>query len=61
MAKKGRRTGGTQSTPSKRSEPALTAEQQFRLEYAYVIKDLRAVFILAAVMFLLLILLNLLF
>lgn len=58
MAKRVRRTRGTQSASS---EPTLTAEEQFKLDYAYVIKDLRAVFILAGIMFLLLILLNLVF
>jgi len=37
----------------------VKAEDKFRVEYAYVIKDLRTVFILAAVMFTLLIVLNL--
>lgn len=36
----------------------LTTEQQFQQEYAYVIKDLRRIFVLAAVMFTLLIVLN---
>lgn len=40
-------------------QPQLTTEQQFQQEYAYVIKDLRQVFLLAAVMFILLIVLNL--
>ncbi len=35
-----------------------TAEK-FRIEYAYVIKDLRTIFILAAIMFTLLIVINL--
>ncbi len=38
----------------------VTSEAQLRDEYAYVIKDLRRVFIIAAAMFALLILLNLL-
>lgn len=38
----------------------LSPEEQFRLEYAYVLRDLRTVFILSGLMFLLLIVLNLL-
>jgi hypothetical protein len=38
---------------------SLTAQEEFEAEYAYVLKDLRWVFILAAVMFTLLIVLNL--
>lgn len=37
----------------------LPSSEQFRLEYAYVVKDLRRVLILAALMFALLIALNL--
>jgi hypothetical protein len=37
----------------------LSSSEQFRLEYAYVVKDLRRVLILAALMFALLITLNL--
>lgn len=37
----------------------LSIAEQFQLEYAYVLKDLRFVFILAAIMFLILIALNL--
>ncbi len=40
-------------------EKKLTKDEQFRLDYAYVLKDLRTVFILAAIMFALLIALNL--
>jgi hypothetical protein len=40
-------------------EKKKTAEDRFRLEYAYVLRDLRTVFILAGVMFALLIALNL--
>lgn len=40
------------------SQP-LTAQEEFEAEYAYVLKDLRWVFILAAIMFALLIALNL--
>lgn len=36
----------------------LSTTEQFQQEYAYVIRDLRTVFILAAVMFALLIILN---
>lgn len=42
-------------TPAK----SLTAQEEFEAEYAYVLKDLRWVFILAAIMFALLIALNL--
>ena len=38
---------------------SLTAQEEFEAEYAYVLKDLRWVFILAAIMFALLIALNL--
>lgn len=38
----------------------LNPEEQFRQEYAYVLKDLRQVLVLAVVMFALLILLNVL-
>lgn len=58
MSKKSRRPrpskGGTAET-----EPKLTAAEQFELEYAYVLRDLRTVFILAGIMFALLIVLNL--
>ena len=55
MAKRSRR-------PRRRrddNEPKLSAEEQFQLDYAYVLKDLRRVFILAGFMFALLIVLNL--
>lgn len=42
------------------AEPQLSSTDQFKLEYAYVVKDLRRVLILAALMFALLIALNLL-
>jgi hypothetical protein len=42
------------------AEPQLSSTDQFRLEYAYVVKDLRRVLILAAIMFTLLIAINLL-
>ena len=41
-------------------EPKQTTEEQLREEYAYVLKDLRRVAIVAVAMFALLILLNLL-
>ena len=41
------------------NEPKLSAEEQFQLDYAYVLKDLRRVFMLAGIMFALLIVLNL--
>ena len=40
--------------------PQLSSTEQFRHEYAYVVKDLRRVLILAAFMFALLIAINLL-
>lgn len=40
-------------------ENKLTKAEQFRLDYAYVLQDLRTVFILAGIMFALLIALNL--
>ncbi|MCA9962490.1 MAG: hypothetical protein R3E31_17095 [Chloroflexota bacterium] len=66
MAKKVRRvrpaatSGGQSKTKTGVEQPQLTSEQQFQQEYAYVIKDLRQVFLLAGVMFVLLIVLNLL-
>ncbi len=45
-----------EETPVK---PTTTGEEEFKREYAYVLKDLRRIFLLAAAMFLLLILLNL--
>ena len=53
MAKKPRRARGS-------SSDNLSPEEKFRQEYAYVIKDLRRVFLLAGAMFVLLIALNLL-
>jgi hypothetical protein len=38
---------------------SISAQEEFEAEYAYVLKDLRWVFILAAIMFALLIALNL--
>ena len=40
-------------------QPKLSAAEQFELEYAYVLRDLRRVFVLAGFMFALLIVLNL--
>jgi len=40
--------------------PQLSSTEQFRLDYSYVVKDLRRVLVLAAIMFALLIALNLL-
>lgn len=59
MAKKVRRV---RKKPSPDREDRGSADspstQELREEYAYVLKDLRRVFILAAIMFLLLIVLN---
>ena len=68
MAKKVRRVRPTNSGNKKKEETAetkaalktkLNPEEQFRQEYAYVLKDLRQVLILAVVMFALLVALNL--
>jgi hypothetical protein len=69
MAKKVRRTRRTttrregdlssRSAGTGTSSPSLTAQEEFEAEYSYVLKDLRWVFILAAIMFTLLIVLNL--
>ena len=67
MAKKVRRprkrrtTSETITTSIEEQAPtkSLTAQEEFEAEYAYVLKDLRWVFILAAIMFALLIALNL--
>ncbi|MCL4867719.1 MAG: hypothetical protein KJ063_02020 [Anaerolineae bacterium] len=67
--KKIRRVRRPQSTPSRAATPApitspapkpqyASSEEELREEYAYVLQDLRRVFILAAAMFLLLILVN---
>ncbi len=40
-------------------EPKTVSTEQFREEYGYVVRDLRRVFVLAALMFTLLIVLNL--
>ena len=50
-----RRRSGQAAEPTKK----LSATEQFQLEYAYVLRDLRLVFILAGIMFALLIILNL--
>jgi hypothetical protein len=69
MARKVRRVKGTASKPAETpianksatpSKAAVPDEKTLREEYSYVIKDLRRVFMLAGVMFLLLIALNLL-
>ena len=49
----------TAPTPEAAAGQQLSSSEQFRLEYAYVVKDLRRVLILAALMFALLIALNL--
>ncbi|MCB8943952.1 MAG: hypothetical protein H6658_09370 [Ardenticatenaceae bacterium] len=63
MSKKVRRTSKpTPNRPSvseKFAEPSKKQTDDFQVEYAYVLKDLRRVFILAGVMFILLIALNL--
>lgn len=52
--------GKSQSNNSKAAlKTRLNPAEQFRSEYAYVLKDLRQVLVLAAVMFALLIALNL--
>lgn len=40
-------------------QPTLTSEEQFKQDYAYVLRDLQRIFLLAAFMFALLIILNL--
>jgi hypothetical protein len=55
MARKVRRVRRSSGQTSAR----ITSEEELREEYAYVIQDLRRVFILAIAMFLLLIGLNL--
>lgn len=67
MAKKVRRVRQTNNGDKKEEtveakvalKTKLNPEEQFRQEYAYVLKDLRQVLILAVVMFALLIALNL--
>lgn len=53
--KPSRRRAGQTAEPAKK----LSATEQFQQEYAYVLRDLRLVFILAGIMFALLIALNL--
>ena len=53
-------TAATVPDAESSSGPPLSSTEQFRLEYAYVVKDLRRVLILAAIMFALLIAINLL-
>jgi hypothetical protein len=63
MAKKVRRVRRSSDSPDANhalSEPKRSTEEQLREEYAYVLKDLRRVAIVALAMFALLILLNLL-
>jgi hypothetical protein len=67
MAKKVRRVrrskgegSTTESSPALPTRPVLTPEEEFHSEYAYVLRDLQRVFILAIAMFVLLIALNLL-
>lgn len=64
MAKKTRRPRGNQPsgttfTAASGDKKQLSSAEQFALEYAYVIKDLRHILILAGIMFALLILANL--
>ncbi len=60
MAKKVRRVSKARSAKNNNEEKIrLSPAEQFRLEYAYVIRDLRQVLILAVIMFALLIALNL--
>ncbi len=63
MAKKARRVRRKRSkieASAPTQQQVETEEEQLKEEYAYVIKDLRRIAILAAAMFALLILLNLL-
>lgn len=68
MAKKVRRprkrqidnTGSAGADEEKNASKSITAQEAFETEYAYVLNDLRWVFILAAIMFALLIALNIL-
>lgn len=63
MAKKVRRvrrSARNQSDARTNKEPEKTVEEELSEEYAYVISDLRRVFIIAALLFILLIVLNLL-
>lgn len=64
MTKKVRRVrkpkAGTETAVEAAQSPQLSSEEEYRLEYAYVIKDLRRIFVIAVAMFALLITLNLL-
>ena len=56
-------TNGPSKSKTKSSKSSSRAEntaEEFRVDYAYVLKDLRRVFILAGILFTLLIALNLL-
>ncbi len=59
MAKKVRRVRRKRSAENRERQSDSPSTDQLREEYAYVLKDLRRVFILAAIMFALLIGLNL--
>lgn len=52
---------GKKRKPARKNanEPKLSTEEQLKQEYAYVLRDLRWVFVLAGIMFALLIALNL--
>ncbi len=59
MAQKVRRVRKAKGKDAEGSKTSsLTSAEQFQMEYAYVIRDLRRVFILAGIMFTLLIILN---
>ena len=65
MAKKTRRVGSGKTNSQngngqQSSRTRVDSSERFRQEYAYVLKDLRHILIIAVVMFTLLILLNLL-
>lgn len=57
--KRSSKTVNTQPTTIPTPAKPKSKADQFRVEYAYVIRDLRTVFILAGVMFVVLIVLNL--
>ena len=63
MAKKVRRVRRRvkeEETPKPQEVPVVSVEEQLSEEYAYVLLDLRRVFVLAGLLFILLIALNLL-
>ena len=63
MAKKVRRVRRRvkeEDTSKLQKAPVMSVEEQLSEEYAYVIQDLRRVFVLASLLFILLIALNLL-